>query len=270
MSSWRRVMVSGQGSTLTDAQGRPYLDAMAGLWCVNVGYGRPEIAEALRAQALKLPYYHSFSSMATDTPALLAERLIGKGDMLVLDAGSSVARRIQGAWVTEDEVRKVASVWKRQAPDVRFDDSVQGSDDGPGGSTSGSGGGSGGGDDDDMLWQAMELVVRSQLGSTSMLQRRLIYTAITRGRRLVVVVGSKKALAIAVGQATSRRRWSKLAEWLSGPPAAAAGGAWKHHGGAPEDAPNRKPSYSDRAQQQRETPGCKSPDRLFRHRNGNQ
>ena len=93
--------------------------------------------------------------------------------MLVLDGGSSVARRIQGAWVTEDEVRKVASVWKRQAPEVRFDDSVQGSDDGPGGSTSGVGGGGGGDDEDDMLWQAMELVVRSQLGSTSMLQRKL-------------------------------------------------------------------------------------------------
>jgi exodeoxyribonuclease V alpha subunit len=50
-----------------------------------------------------------------------------------------------------------------------------------------------------------------------MLQRRLIYTAITRGRRLVVVVGPKKALGIAVGQATARRRWSKLAVWLSTP-----------------------------------------------------
>ena len=72
----RRMMVRGRGSTLTDDQGRTYLDAMAGLWCVNVGYGRTEIADALRAQAVKLPYYHSFSSMATDTPALLAERLI--------------------------------------------------------------------------------------------------------------------------------------------------------------------------------------------------
>jgi L-2,4-diaminobutyrate transaminase len=72
----RRMIVSGEGSTLTDDQGRSYLDAMAGLWCVNVGYGNPEIAEALRAQALKLPYYHAFSSMATDAPALLAERLI--------------------------------------------------------------------------------------------------------------------------------------------------------------------------------------------------
>ena len=73
-------------------------------------------------------------SSVTDSRVILdqggAERLVGKGDMLVLDAGSSVARRIQGAWVTEDEVRKIASVWKRQAPDVAFDESVQGTDDG--------------------------------------------------------------------------------------------------------------------------------------------
>ena len=49
---------------------------MAGLWCVNVGYGRPEIAETLKIHAERLGYYHSFSSMGTDTPALLAERLI--------------------------------------------------------------------------------------------------------------------------------------------------------------------------------------------------
>jgi exodeoxyribonuclease V alpha subunit len=55
-----------------------------------------------------------------------------------------------------------------------------------------------------------------------MLQRRLIYTAITRGRRLVVVVGPKKALGIAVGQATARRRWSKLATWLAASSPAAA------------------------------------------------
>lgn len=72
----RRMIVSGQGATVRDEQGRDYIDAMAGLWCVNVGYGRPEIAETLREQALKLPYYHSFSSMATDSPAQLAKRLV--------------------------------------------------------------------------------------------------------------------------------------------------------------------------------------------------
>lgn len=73
----RRMIVGGEGANLRDEQGRSYIDAMAGLWCVNVGYGRVEIADALREQAMKLAYYHSFSSMATDAPAQLAERLIG-------------------------------------------------------------------------------------------------------------------------------------------------------------------------------------------------
>ncbi|MDE0523654.1 MAG: ATP-dependent RecD-like DNA helicase [Boseongicola sp.] len=49
-----------------------------------------------------------------------------------------------------------------------------------------------------------------------MLQRNLIYTGVTRGRRLVVLVGQKKAVAMAVGNASARRRWSKLHDWLSG------------------------------------------------------
>ena len=102
-----------------------------------------------------------------------AERLVGKGDMLLLGASSSVPQRIQGAWVTEKEVRGVVAHWRRQAPDVAFDETVQGSDDGPAGAGSGSGGGAGGDDDDDLVLQAMELIVRSQLGSTSMLQRKL-------------------------------------------------------------------------------------------------
>jgi L-2,4-diaminobutyrate transaminase len=70
------VMVRGQGVWLEDAQGRRYLDGMAGLWCVNVGYGRTELADAMREQAAKLPYCHAFSSMGSDQPALLAQRLI--------------------------------------------------------------------------------------------------------------------------------------------------------------------------------------------------
>jgi L-2,4-diaminobutyrate transaminase len=71
------VIVEGSGVTLRDANGRSYLDAMAGLWCVNVGYGRTEIADALHAEASRLGYYHAFSSMATDLPAELAERVLG-------------------------------------------------------------------------------------------------------------------------------------------------------------------------------------------------
>lgn len=53
-----------------------------------------------------------------------------------------------------------------------------------------------------------------------MLQRNLLYTGVTRGRKLVVLVGQKKAIAMAVKNASSRRRWSKLAEWLDQSPAA--------------------------------------------------
>jgi exodeoxyribonuclease V alpha subunit len=48
----------------------------------------------------------------------------------------------------------------------------------------------------------------------AMLQRNLLYTGITRGKRLVVLVGQKKAIAIAVNNVSGRRRWSKLKEWL--------------------------------------------------------
>jgi len=47
-----------------------------------------------------------------------------------------------------------------------------------------------------------------------MLQRNLLYTGVTRGKHLVVLVGQKKAVAIAVRNVSSRKRWSKLAEWL--------------------------------------------------------
>jgi len=120
-------------------------------------------------------------SSATDSRVILdqtgAERLLGKGDMLLLGPSSSVAQRVQGSWVTEDEVRAIAAFWKRQATELDYADEVQGGDDdgssGSAFSPGGAAGGSGGDDDDDLLAQATELVVRSQLGSTSMLQRKL-------------------------------------------------------------------------------------------------
>ncbi|HUD17937.1 MAG TPA: FtsK/SpoIIIE domain-containing protein, partial [Acidimicrobiales bacterium] len=95
-----------------------------------------------------------------------AERLIGKGDMLLLTASSSVARRIQGPWVAESEVRSVVAHWRRQHQPQYVEGLA-----GDGGSRSGAGGVED--EDDDLLPAAMELVVRSQLGSTSMLQRKL-------------------------------------------------------------------------------------------------
>ena len=49
-----------------------------------------------------------------------------------------------------------------------------------------------------------------------MLARNLLYTGVTRGKQLVVLVGQRRALAIAVRNGSARRRWSKLSEWLGG------------------------------------------------------
>ncbi len=104
------------------------------------------------------------SRVILDQPG--AERLIGKGDMLLLSASSSNPQRLQGPWVSEEEVRGVVAHWKRQRP-MEVVSAIE--------EVVGSGGPKVGGDDgdDELLEQAMELVVRSQLGSTSMLQRKL-------------------------------------------------------------------------------------------------
>ncbi|MGH9270316.1 MAG: DNA translocase FtsK, partial [Ilumatobacteraceae bacterium] len=117
-------------------------------------------------------------SSLTDSRVILdqpgAEKLVGKGDMLLLPGNSSVAHRVQGSFVSEDEVRKVVAHWRRQAPEVEYVSGVEGDED-LFTSSGMSFNSSGAADDDDMaiLRQAMELVVRSQLGSTSMLQRKL-------------------------------------------------------------------------------------------------
>ncbi|HLN06662.1 MAG TPA: DNA translocase FtsK, partial [Acidimicrobiales bacterium] len=105
------------------------------------------------------------SRVILDQPG--AERLVGRGDLLLLTASSSIPRRIQGPWVGEDEVRAVVGQWRRQSG-PQYVEGVEGQD--ASGGRPGTGAES---DDDELLGQAMELVVRSQLGSTSMLQRKL-------------------------------------------------------------------------------------------------
>ena len=85
------MIVEGSGSTIVDTEGRRYLDAMAGLWCVNIGYGSQEMADAIQRQAAKLAYYHTFASMGNEPVALLAERLIttAPGDMAKVFFGNS-------------------------------------------------------------------------------------------------------------------------------------------------------------------------------------
>ncbi len=97
-----------------------------------------------------------------------AERLIGKGDMLLVTASSNVARRLQAPWVSESEVARVVEAWRAQGG--RRENVI--ALDVPSGRAGSMGGGSSD-DDDEVLAQARELIIRTQSGSTSMLQRKL-------------------------------------------------------------------------------------------------
>jgi len=70
-----RIIVRADNIYLWDSEGKRYLDGMAGLWCVNVGYGRKEIADAAYAQMQELPYYNSFFKTA-NPPAIELSRLV--------------------------------------------------------------------------------------------------------------------------------------------------------------------------------------------------
>jgi S-DNA-T family DNA segregation ATPase FtsK/SpoIIIE len=146
-------MARAVGIHLVIATQRPSVDVITGVIKANIP---SRLAFAVSSLA--------DSRVILDQPG--AERLIGRGDMLLLAASSSVPRRIQGAWVGEDEVRGIVAHWRRQS-EPRYVSGVEGTD-GPG-----AGGTEGEADDDGLLEQALELIVRSQLGSTSMLQRKL-------------------------------------------------------------------------------------------------
>ena len=73
-----RVITSGSGVYITDRDGRRMLDAFAGLYCVNVGYGRTEIAEAISKQAHELAYYHSYVGHGTEASITLAKMILDR------------------------------------------------------------------------------------------------------------------------------------------------------------------------------------------------
>ena len=78
-----RIIQRGEGVHIFDNHGRKYLDGFAGLWCVNVGYGRKEIAEAAYRQMQELPYYNTFFGTTTAPATLLAEKIASHtGDKL--------------------------------------------------------------------------------------------------------------------------------------------------------------------------------------------
>jgi len=73
-----RIMVGGEGCTIVDRDGKRSLDAFAGLYCVNVGYGRTEIAEAISRQAHELAYYHAYVGHGSEPAIRLAKMIIDR------------------------------------------------------------------------------------------------------------------------------------------------------------------------------------------------
>ncbi|MFZ1774778.1 MAG: aspartate aminotransferase family protein [Rhizobiaceae bacterium] len=70
-----RVITRADGAYIYDASGNQILDGMAGLWCVNIGYGRGELADVAAAQMRELPFYNNFFRCTTPAPTLLADKI---------------------------------------------------------------------------------------------------------------------------------------------------------------------------------------------------
>ena len=70
-----RVMVKGEGIFLYDNDGSKFLDAMSGLWCVNIGYGRKELAKVAERQMQTLPFYNTFFGTTHPPAVALSEKI---------------------------------------------------------------------------------------------------------------------------------------------------------------------------------------------------
>ncbi|MDP3898187.1 MAG: aspartate aminotransferase family protein [Mesorhizobium sp.] len=103
-----RMIVRADGAFIYDSEGTELLDGMAGLWCVNAGYGRTELAEAAYQQMKELPYYNSFFRCSTPTPVLLAQKLaeIAPSNMNQVFFGSS------GSEANDTALRLVRHFWQ--------------------------------------------------------------------------------------------------------------------------------------------------------------
>ena len=119
-----RIIVRAEGSTIWDGDGNAILDAMAGLWCVDVGYGREELADVARAQMLELPYYNTFFRTATPPPILLAGKIAGLlgGDLQHVffnnsgsEANDTVFRLVRTYWMMKGEPQRQIFISRHNA-----------------------------------------------------------------------------------------------------------------------------------------------------------
>ena len=98
-----RVMTGGQGVHIRDRDGNELIDAFAGLYCVNVGYGRPEIADAISEQAHELAYYHAYVGHGTEASITLAKMILDRAP----DHMSKVYFGLSGSDANETNIKLV-------------------------------------------------------------------------------------------------------------------------------------------------------------------
>jgi len=190
-------MARAVGIHLVVATQRPSVDVVTGLIKANI----PSRIAFMTASAAD-------SRVILDVGG--AEKLVGHGDMLFLPSNASKAARIQGAWVTQHEIDAVAD-YVRQQREPEYVQGIEGLGKAPAEDD----------DDldaeDDLLQQAMELVIHSQLGSTSMLQRKL-KVGFARAGRLMDMLEERGVVGPSVG---SKPRdvlltWDEYAESRAG------------------------------------------------------
>jgi L-2,4-diaminobutyrate transaminase len=118
-----RIVTGGEGVYITDRDGNRLLDAFAGLYCVNVGYGRAEIAEAIAEQARRLAYYHAYVGHGTEASITLAKMILDRApagmSKVYFGLGGSDANEtnVKLVWYMNNilgrpEKKKIVSRWR--------------------------------------------------------------------------------------------------------------------------------------------------------------
>ena len=106
-----RVMTRAEDIYVWDSEGKKVLDGMSGLWCVNVGYGRKEIADAAYQQMMTLPYYNSFFQTTNVPAARLAARLASLAPNVGDRSFKHVFFSSSGSESNDSNVRMVRRYW---------------------------------------------------------------------------------------------------------------------------------------------------------------
>jgi putrescine---pyruvate transaminase len=114
-----RLLTRGEGVYVWDQDGNKLLDAFAGLWCVNIGYGRPELGEAAKRQMDQLAYYNSFFGCTTEPAVQLAAKLaeLAPGDInhaFFCNSGSeandTILRLVRHFWAVQGRPEKLTFI----------------------------------------------------------------------------------------------------------------------------------------------------------------